>query len=121
VLVDAPCSGLGVLARRPDLRWRKQAADLPRLAGLQLGLLRAAARLVEPGGCLVYSVCSFEPEETTDVARQFAAMHPDFVPADAGLPAALRTAPGILYFLPHEHGLDGGFAARWRRQAPGGR
>lgn len=115
VLLDAPCSGLGVLARRPDLRWRKGPADLPRLAAMQLELLGAASRLVEPGGLLVYSVCSFEPEETLAVAQQFGAEHPGFEPADAGLPAALRTAPGILYFLPQAHGMDGGFVARWRR------
>jgi 16S rRNA (cytosine967-C5)-methyltransferase len=116
VLLDAPCSGLGVLARRPDLRWRKGAADLPRLAAMQYALLAAAARHVEAGGLLVYSVCSFEPEETMEVARRFELAHPEFVPEDAGLPPALRTAPGILYFLPQVHGMDGGFVARWRRR-----
>jgi 16S rRNA (cytosine967-C5)-methyltransferase len=119
VLLDAPCSGLGVLGRRPDLRWRKQAADLPRLAALQSELLAAAARLVTPGGMLVYSVCSFEPEETAQVAAAFATAHPEFAPADVGLPRALRAAPGILYFLPQAHGMDGGFVARWRQRESG--
>ena len=116
VLLDAPCSGLGVLARRPDLRWRKDAADLLRLQALQLELLMAAAQLVEPGGRLVYSVCSFEPEETTDVVARFAAT-PGFEPDDAGIPERLQAGPGILYSLPQRHGIDGGFVACWRRKA----
>lgn len=119
VVLDAPCSGLGVLGRRPDLRWRKQPADLPRLAALQSELLSAAARVVAPGGMLVYSVCTFEPEETAQVAAAFATAHPEFAPADDGMPRALRAAPGILYFLPQAHGIDGGFVARWRRRDTG--
>lgn len=115
VLLDAPCSGLGVLGRRPDLRWRKSPGDLPRLQALQLELLEAAARHVRPGGVLVYSVCSFEPEETLAVAERFAAGHPEMQPDDADLPPALRAGPGVLYFFPQRHGIDGGFAARWRR------
>jgi 16S rRNA (cytosine967-C5)-methyltransferase len=115
VLLDAPCSGLGVLSRRPDLRWRKSPEDLRRLQVLQLELLEAAARHVRPGGVLVYSVCSFEPEETLAVAERFAPLHPELRPDDDGLPPALRAAPGVLYFLPQQHGIDGGFVARWRR------
>lgn len=114
VLLDAPCSGLGVLARRPDLRWRKSPSDLPRLGALQLALLQAAARLVEPGGRLVYSVCSFEPEETVEVVAQFAAV-PGFGLDSDGIPEGLRAGPGILYSLPQCHGMDGGFVACWRR------
>jgi 16S rRNA (cytosine967-C5)-methyltransferase len=117
VLLDAPCSGLGVLGRRPDLRWRKRPEDLPRLQALQLEMLGAAAAAVRPGGLLVYSVCSFEPEETTEVAARFVNAHPEFEPADAAIPEALRAAPGLLYSLPHRHAMDGGFAARWRRRA----
>jgi len=113
VLVDAPCSGLGVLSRRPDLRWCKQPEDLERLAALQEEILNAAAGLVRPGGRLVYSVCSFEPEETTAVAARFAAAHPEFVADDDGL--VLRSGPGISYSLPQRDGTDGGFVARWRR------
>jgi 16S rRNA (cytosine967-C5)-methyltransferase len=84
---------------------------------LQAALLETAARHVRVGGRLVYSVCSFEPEETVEVAAAFAAAHPQFEPDDAGLPDELRSGPGILYFFPHLHGLDGGFVARWRRRA----
>jgi 16S rRNA (cytosine967-C5)-methyltransferase len=113
VLVDAPCSGFGVLSRRPDLRWRKQPADLVRLHDLQCEILAAASRSVRPGGRLVYSVCSFEPEETSAVVAWFASRHADFVPDDDGLD--LRCGPGISYSLPQRHGMDGGFVARWRR------
>jgi 16S rRNA (cytosine967-C5)-methyltransferase len=115
VLVDAPCSGLGVLARRPDLRWRKQPEDLERLGRLQSTLLAAAARYVRPGGRLVYSVCTFEPEETSAVGERFTAAHPEFTPDDDdGL--VLRSGPGISYSFPQRHGIDGGFVARWRRR-----
>lgn len=117
VLVDAPCTGLGVLARRPDLRWRKQPADLARLPRLQSELLDRAARLVRPGGLLVYSVCSFEPEETVAVVRDFASRHPDLRLESGDADPALQVEPGLLYWLPHRHGVDGGFAARWRRVA----
>jgi 16S rRNA (cytosine967-C5)-methyltransferase len=112
VLLDAPCSGRGVLARRADARWRKREADLPRLQRLQGELLAAAAKRVRPGGTLVYSVCSFEPEETAQVTERFAATHPGFVAASE----SLHGGPDVLYLLPHEHGVDGAFAARWRRQ-----
>jgi 16S rRNA (cytosine967-C5)-methyltransferase len=115
VLLDAPCSGLGVLARRPDLRWRKRPDDLPRLQALQLELLEAAARHVRPGGLLVYSLCSFEPEETLEVVERFGARHAELRLDDEHLPPALRAAPGVLYFFPQRHGIDGGFVARWRR------
>jgi len=117
VLVDAPCSGLGVLSRRPDARWRKRPEDLERLPRLQLELLEAGLRHVRPGGVLVYSVCSFEPEETTAVVERFANAHPEVRLEAGGAPPALRIEPGILYFLPQRHGVDGGFVARWRRPA----
>src|SRR4029077_10131622 len=91
VLLDAPCSGLGVLSRRPDSRWRKRPEDLPRLQGLQLELLAVAARHVRPGGVLVYSVCSFEPEETSEVVERFAASHPEMRLEEGPAPSALRT------------------------------
>lgn len=115
VLLDAPCSGLGVLSRRPDARWRKRPADLERLADLQGRLLAAAARRVKPGGILVYSVCTFEPEETTAVVERFGAAHPDLQLESGDAPEALRSGPGILYFLPQRHDVDGGFVARWRK------
>lgn len=85
VLLDAPCSGLGTLARHPDLRWRARPEDLARHAERQRSLLEALAPHTRPGGRLVYSVCSLEPEETLDVVAPFLARHADFRPAE--LPA----------------------------------
>jgi 16S rRNA (cytosine967-C5)-methyltransferase len=85
VLLDAPCSGLGTLARHPDIRWRTQAADLPRHAALQGRLLRSLADLVRPGGLLVYATCSSEPEENEEIVGAFLKESADF--ALAPLPA----------------------------------
>src|SRR5258705_3788212 len=79
VLVDAPCSGLGVLARRADARWRKTPDVLREMPPIQLDLLAAAGRRLRPGGVLVYSVCSFEPEETTHVVERFLRQYPQFM------------------------------------------
>lgn len=125
VLLDAPCSGLGVLAKRADLRWRRTPEDLRALAALQDELLAAAAALVRPGGLLVYSTCTTEPEENEDRVRAFLAAHDDFSFEPAGdlLPEAVQTPQGALATLPHRHGVDGAYAARLRRSgtADGGR
>ena len=80
VLVDAPCSGLGTLARHPDLRWRVSRSSLARHARRQAALIEAAAAAVAPGGRLVYSTCSSEPEENAEVVQAFRARHPEFAP-----------------------------------------
>ena len=81
VLIDAPCSGLGILRRDPDIRWRRTPADLPRLAAAQRRLLARAAPLVKAGGTLTYSTCSSEPEENDEVVSTFLSTHPGFVVA----------------------------------------
>jgi len=122
VLVDAPCSGLGVLRRNPEIRWRRAASDLPRLAELQRSILKQVAPLVRPGGILVYSLCTLGAEETSGVVEAFAAAHPDFVLEDLRqtVPAhwgELIDAQGCLRTLPHRHdGMDAFFAARFRRK-----
>jgi 16S rRNA (cytosine967-C5)-methyltransferase len=121
VLVDAPCSGLGVLRRDPDIRWRRQEADLPRLAAAQLRMLGHAAQVVAPGGRLVYSTCSSEPEENEAVADAFLAGAPQFAAvgardASGALPAAVIDRRGHLRTLPHAHGLEAFFGAVFRRQ-----
>ena len=115
VVVDAPCSGLGVIRRRPDLKWSKTADDLPRLAGLQLALLKAAAPAVKPGGRLLYAVCSFSRLEGPGAAEKFLAAEPRFraAPAEAW-PEALRPhlgPEGHLTLWPHRHDTDGFFWA----------
>jgi 16S rRNA (cytosine967-C5)-methyltransferase len=117
VLVDAPCSGLGVLRRRADARWRKTEASMRALLGLEGDLLRAGAEWVRPGGVLVYSVCSFEPEEGIHQVTRFMVEHPEFTLEDAAdfLPPEVVTE-GCLLLYPHRHGTDGAFAARLRRK-----
>ena len=117
VLVDAPCSGLGVLGRRADARWRKGPEVLREMPPIQLELLQAGGRRARPGGVVVYSVCSFEPEETVHVVERFLKQSPQFVLETAGglLPAEVVGEDGFMQLLPHVHGTDGAFAARFRR------
>jgi len=120
VLVDAPCSGLGVIRRKPDIRWRVTPESLQELLPIQQRLLRAAAAWVKPGGRLVYSTCSTEPEENAGQIAAFLADHPDFAPAP--LPAAFPASwtadqpEGHLSLLPNRHGADGFFIAVLTRQ-----
>lgn len=115
VLVDAPCSGLGVLVRRSDARWHKSEADIASLQKLQKEILEAAARIVKPGGRLVYSTCTLEPEENEEVVRWFLRRHSgEFQQLPAStvqIPPGLVDEEGFYRTLPHEHGIDGGFGA----------
>jgi 16S rRNA (cytosine967-C5)-methyltransferase len=122
VLLDAPCSGIGVLRQNPEGRWNKTAADLRQLAALQQRLLARIATLVRPGGLLLYSVCSFSQIESDDVIGDFLAEHPTFTldPLSESLPphwAPLFTPAGTMRTYPHLHGgMDAFFAARLRRK-----
>ncbi len=129
ILLDAPCSATGTIRRHPDVAWTKSAADLGKLADLQRRLLEAAARLVRPGGRLVYCTCSLEPEEGEDQAEAFLARHPGFErvpvrPEEIPLEGVV-TGSGDLRTLPSHlplgdaarSGLDGFFAARFLRRA----
>ena len=118
VLVDAPCSGLGVIRRRPDLKWSKGPEDVARLAGLQLRLLRAAAAKVRPGGGLVYGVCTLSRDEGPGTAAKFLAEEPGFrALSPEAWPAELRPhlAEGGLTLWPHRHRTDGFFWAVFER------
>jgi 16S rRNA (cytosine967-C5)-methyltransferase len=109
VLVDAPCSGLGVLNRRPDLRWRSEP-----LPGLQLELLRAAAQRTRPGGTIVYSVCTINAEESEAVVDA-SGLEVDVSLAEEWPRFRHRTRPEFLQTMPHVHGSAGFFVARLRR------
>ncbi|HUF60835.1 MAG TPA: transcription antitermination factor NusB [Verrucomicrobiales bacterium] len=104
ILLDAPCSNTGALRRRADLRWRLQPGVFAEMAVLQLQLLANTAAVLRPGGALVYSTCSLEPEENEEVIAAFLASHPNF------LEEARQTV------LPHIDGFDGAFAVRLRRR-----
>lgn len=120
VLVDAPCTGLGTVRRRPEIRWLREPADITRLADLQGAILDGAADCVRPGGSLVYAVCSCESEEGEEVIARFLGRHRKFSQEDS-TPAFFqngRTAlltGGCLITWPHRHDTDGFFAARLRR------
>ena len=125
VLVDAPCSGTGVLAKRADLRWRRKIDDLQGLCVLQLEILEAAAHAVKSGGLLVYSTCSLEPEENEGIVKQFLdeteigreyALEPVTAGSNTSVPAECLNKEGMLQMLPQVHGTDGAFAARLRRR-----
>ncbi len=117
VLLDAPCTGTGVLAKRADLRWRKTESDLHDLVQLQQKLLDIAAHAVKPGGVLVYSTCSIEPEENQEQVAAFLARHSAFKTESAAelVPQEMVTPEGYYQALPQRHGTDGAFAARLRR------
>jgi len=120
VLVDAPCSGLGALRRRPEARWRKSAADIPALADLQRALLRSALGAVRPGGVVAYVTCSPVPAETcdvvTDVLRDADGVEVLDAPAVLpGVPALRSPNPLFAQLWPHRHGTDAIFIALLRR------
>jgi len=114
VLVDAPCSGLGTLRRNPDLKWRQGADAVAELAIKQAAILEAAARLVRPGGRVVYATCSLLTAENEAIVDAFLAKHPEFTltPASAVLARHGIAVDGdFLRLLPHKHNTDGFFAA----------
>lgn len=125
VLVDAPCSGLGVLGRRPDARWRKEPEQIPELVKLQAEILDSSSRCVKENGVMVYSTCTITREENLGQVEDFLAGHPEFILEDLTplLPQSLDakgTMPGgYLQILPHRHGMDGFFIARMRKKGIG--
>jgi 16S rRNA (cytosine967-C5)-methyltransferase len=119
VLLDAPCSATGTMARHPDARWRLRPDAIGRLAQRQSALLDAAGRLVRPGGVLVYATCSLEREENTEQVEAFLQRHKNFgrAPVPGAVPLELVTVDGDLQSLPQRHSIDGVYAARLVRSA----
>ncbi len=122
VLLDAPCTGFGVIRRKPDLKWRKQKQDIDTIADIQRRMIREAAQLVKPGGILVYSTCTVEPEENEWLVRQFIDENPAYKLDPEGLshlPESVRlfedAGQGIIQILPHHFESDGFFIARMKR------
>jgi 16S rRNA (cytosine967-C5)-methyltransferase len=116
VLIDAPCSGTGVMHRHPDARWLKHSTDIENIAGTQRDLLDSAARQVVPGGTIVYSTCSLEPEENEQQIDAFLQRHPEFAIERVRdlIPETYLDARGFLTITPYAHKMDGMFAARLR-------
>ncbi|MCG0276930.1 MAG: 16S rRNA (cytosine(967)-C(5))-methyltransferase RsmB [Thermanaeromonas sp.] len=124
LLVDAPCSGLGVLRRRPDARWRKDTGNVQELAEIQLTILKGAFGVLKPGGVLVYSTCTLTWEENEGVIKRFLEENPEVTLEDLSaylpnLPQDLvhKARGGQVQFLPHLHGTDGFFIARLRKRS----
>ncbi len=128
VLVDAPCSGLGTLRRNPDLKWRQTLAMVEQMAVTQAAILQSAARLLKPGGRLVYATCSMMVQENEAVAAAFTEANPAFAPLDVaeiltslkidGAPRLCSGGDAGLRYLrlwPHRHQTDGFFAAVWQK------
>jgi 16S rRNA (cytosine967-C5)-methyltransferase len=116
VLVDAPCSAIGTWRRNPDARWTLDREAIPRLAELQLRLLRSASVGVRPGGSLVYSVCTVTPAETQGVVRQFLETAPDFQLDPFPHPLSGVETPGTLQIWPQDADCDAMFVARMVRR-----
>jgi 16S rRNA (cytosine967-C5)-methyltransferase len=120
ILCDSPCSGLGVVRRSPDIKYRRTAEDIRGLSLTQAALLDNLARYLKKGGVLVYSTCTFEPEETDGAIAGFLARNQDYSIEDAAsvLPGSCRELvdeKGFFRSFPHRHGMDGFFGARMRR------
>ena len=129
VLVDAPCSGLGTLRRNPDLKWRQNLQAIEEMGEKQTAILQSAARMVKPGGRLVYATCSILTHENEAIAQAFSEANPDFQVLNAAelltglkVEAAERLCSGgdggtqYLRLWPHRHATDGFFAAVWQKK-----
>ena len=116
MLVDAPCSGLGVLRRKPDARWNKSLEEIRALPPLQLAILSSAAEALRPGGVLVYSTCTILQEENEAVVKAFLETHPAFSLEQTGafLPGKKREEQ-MVRLLPTVDGTDGFFIARLKK------
>jgi 16S rRNA (cytosine967-C5)-methyltransferase len=114
ILLDAPCSSLGVIRRNPDVKYRHSQKDLARYHSIQCGLLDAVSKLLKPGGIMVYSVCSTEPEEGEHVIKEFLQQQHDFciIKSNCDFLKPFETSEGFYRTFPHMHGMDGFFAAR---------
>jgi len=117
VLVDAPCTGLGIIRKKPDIKWARVEEDKKDIIELQMGILAAASKYVKPGGVLVYSTCTIEPDENEEVVNNFLKTHPEFKPADisGAIPEKLmkQTAKdGYVQLYPNVDGVDGFFISK---------
>ncbi len=114
ILLDAPCSGLGALSKKPEIRWKREPEDIFQLAELQKKLLSNAANYLKEGGVIVYSTCTTEMEENMEVIKDFLEKHPDFKIDDAAkfVRKDLVNAEGCVETFPHIQGIDGSFSAR---------
>jgi 16S rRNA (cytosine967-C5)-methyltransferase len=120
VLLDAPCTGLGIIRRKPDIKWARENGDVKSITALQSRMIANVSRAVKPGGVLVYSTCTILPEENEDVVRIFIESNPEFYEDDIAPfvpPALARHSKGcMLQLYPNRDGIDGFFVARLKRR-----
>lgn len=114
VLIDAPCSGLGTLTKKPDLKWKKDLGDIRKIVNIQQELLKKGAALLKSGGLLVYSTCTIEPEENTEIINKFLSENNNFnlIDASTSISKEYVSSDGFVQTYPHIHGFDGSFAAK---------
>ena len=117
IICDVPCSGMGVIRKKPDVRY-KDGDHIKVLPPLQLSILENAGSYLKPGGRLVYSTCTVLKEENEAVVERFLAAHPEFSLEPFDLPGIGRAEEGMFTLWPHVHGTDGFFMAKMRRIAP---
>ena len=119
ILVDAPCSGLGVLSKKPDIKWKRELEDILKLQKLQLQILDNVVKYLKPDGVIVYSTCTTEKEENADVIHKFLEKNPDFTIDNASkyVKAEVVNEEGFVELFPHVHKIDGAFAARLVRKS----
>lgn len=117
ILLDAPCSGLGTLTKKPDLKWKRELLDLKKLTELQYKLLEKGGKLLKPGGYIVYSTCTIEPDENSEIVTKFLFENPGFVleSAKSIIDDKLVTEEGFVQAFPNIHGIDGSFSAKIKR------
>ena len=116
MLLDVPCSGTGVISKKPDIKWRRSENNLHEMSSLQKNILWNAAKYILPGGVIVYSSCSIEPEENNFIIEEFLLSHPKFSlePADLYISKKFTDSNGYMSTKPYKHNIDGSFAARLR-------
>jgi 16S rRNA (cytosine967-C5)-methyltransferase len=118
ILVDVPCSGLGTLTKKPDIKWKRDLGDIRKLTKIQSRLLEKSTELVKEGGYIVYSTCTIEPEENIEIINQFLLNHPEFKleKADGTFPKELLDSNGCIQTYPHIHSIDGAFAVKLKKE-----
>ncbi len=114
ILIDAPCSGLGTIRKKPDIKWKREPVDLRKLSEIQSDLLQKGASLLAEGGYLVYSTCTIEPDENFDIVRKFLEKNPDYKLINAGeiIDENVIDENGCVQTFPNVHQMDGSFAAK---------
>lgn len=119
VLVDAPCSGLGILSKKPDIKWKREPEDIYKLQKLQLELLEISSKFVKTGGALIYSTCTIESDENSDVIHKFLENHSEFEIDNAKnyVPENVVNDEGFIEVFTYKHQIDGSFGARLRKKS----